>query len=114
MTAVTKAKPGSAYVKALPGFTYCPSWARTRTLLIQNVAAGSADMTVEQPWGRWSKLCVVSSNEAAHGSAQSRTDSPCFFTTASILSASPLGRLAPISHFSTVLALVLSRRAKTA
>jgi len=40
-------------------------------------------------------------------SVYDKTSKPCFWTTASNLSASPLGRLAPVSHFSTVLSLVL-------
>ena len=38
---------------------------------------------------------------------QVRIFNPCFCTTASNLSAAPLGRFAPVSHFSTVLSLVL-------
>ena len=38
---------------------------------------------------------------------QVRIFNPCFCTTASSLSAAPLGRFAPVSHFSTVLSLVL-------
>ncbi len=36
-----------------------------------------------------------------------KTPNPCFCTIESSLSAMPLGRLAPVSHFSTVLSLVL-------
>ncbi len=45
----------------------------------------------------------------AYGAAehQARTCSPCFWMTISSFSAMPLGRLAPVSHFSTVLSLVL-------
>ena len=39
------------------------------------------------------------------------TCNPCFWTMASSLRAMPLGRLAPVSHFSTVDSLVLRYRA---
>jgi hypothetical protein len=41
------------------------------------------------------------------GGTYARICRPCFRTSASSFSAIPLGRLAPVSHFSTVLSLVL-------
>ncbi len=41
-----------------------------------------------------------------HRDLQASTCSPCFWTMESSLSAIPLGRLAPVSHFSMVDSLV--------
>ena len=40
-------------------------------------------------------------------SAQAKTDKPCLFTTSSNFNATPLGFLAPVSHFWIVDSLVL-------
>ena len=48
--------------------------------------------------------CLAGGNAPPRPAAWSSTASPCFRTTASILMASSLGRLVPVSQFSTVLA----------
>ena len=60
ITTVTSNNPGGASVQAPPGFPYCPSWARTRTLLIQNVA----------DW----KRCTIAPPVTGHGDSGLRPE----------------------------------------
>ncbi len=68
---------------------------------------------------RWAVVCQpsIASRLAPTGgmhlgrlgepSAQAKTDKPCLFTTSSNFNATPLGFLAPVSHFWIVDSLVL-------
>ncbi len=68
---------------------------------------------------RWAVVCgpSIASRLAPTGgmhlgrlgepSAQAKTDKPCLFTTSSNFNATPLGFLAPVSHFWIVDSLVL-------
>ena len=105
----TKTNPGAACMQAPPGFAYCPSWARTTTLLIQNVTEQKKCVTGEAAPARKScEDCCPSNTAGGQRSDETMAYAPL----------SPWDGLRPLaSSMSTVpdtAALTLSTNARSA